>query len=56
MTDGWINHHTLFTHIRRSSRRLLYLNGLLLFVTFVPFPTALDGTEARTAAAFYAFW
>jgi uncharacterized membrane protein len=56
----WINHHLLFLHIRRTSRRLLYLNGLLLlFVTFVPFPTGLlaeyvERPEARVAAAFYA--
>jgi uncharacterized membrane protein len=56
----WINHHALFTHIRRASLPLLYLNGLLLlFVTFVPFPTAVlaeyvERPEARTAAAVYA--
>ena len=38
----WINHHRLFTLIRRSDNLLLVYNGLLLFgVTFVPFPTAL---------------
>jgi len=38
----WINHHRLFTHIRRTDNTLLVLNGLLLLgVTFVPFPTAL---------------
>ncbi|HEX2915546.1 MAG TPA: TMEM175 family protein [Chloroflexia bacterium] len=38
----WINHHRLFTHIKRSDNTLLFLNGLLLLgVTFVPFPTAL---------------
>ena len=37
----WINHHRLFTHIRRTDNTLLVLNGLLLLgVTFVPFPTA----------------
>src|SRR5205823_4907330 len=37
----WINHHRLFTHIKRSDNMLLFLNGLLLLgVTFVPFPTA----------------
>jgi uncharacterized membrane protein len=37
----WINHHRLFTHIRRSDNMLLVLNLLLLLgVTAVPFPTA----------------
>ncbi len=37
----WINHHRLFTLIRRSDNLLLVFNGLLLLgVTFVPFPTA----------------
>jgi uncharacterized membrane protein len=38
----WINHHRLFSIIRRSDHMLLVFNGLLLLgVTFVPFPTAL---------------
>ncbi len=38
----WINHHRLFTVIRKSDNNLMLLNGLLLFgVTIVPFPTAL---------------
>lgn len=38
----WINHHRLFTHIRRIDNGLLVLNLLLLLgVTIVPFPTAL---------------
>ncbi|HKW89659.1 MAG TPA: TMEM175 family protein [Candidatus Acidoferrales bacterium] len=37
----WINHHRLFTHIKRSDNLLLILNLLLLLgVTSVPFPTA----------------
>jgi uncharacterized membrane protein len=38
----WVNHHTLFRHIRRIDRAFLMLNGLLLMaVTFVNYPTAL---------------
>lgn len=38
----WINHHRLFTHIRRTDHGLLVLNALLLLgVIAVPFPTAL---------------
>ncbi len=55
----WINHHRLFTHIRRSDDLLLVFNLLLLMgVTSVPFPTAvlaahLDGPDQRTAAALF---
>ena len=55
----WINHHRLFTHIRRCDNGLLLFNLLLLFgVTFVPFPTAvlaahLGDPGERVAAAFY---
>ena len=38
----WLNHHRLFTLIRRVDNGLLVLNLLLLLgVTIVPFPTAL---------------
>jgi uncharacterized membrane protein len=38
----WINHHRLFTVIRRSDNNLMLLNGLLLFgISLVPFTTAL---------------
>lgn len=56
----WVNHHRMFTHIRRVDQAFLFLNGFLLFVvTFIPFPTGLvaeyarhpGDPEARTAAA-----
>jgi uncharacterized membrane protein len=61
----WVNHHILFTRIRRADQPFLFLNGLLLlFITFVPFPTAViaeyvrrEGAsphDARTAALLYA--
>jgi uncharacterized membrane protein len=38
----WVNHHNLFRLIRRTNHTFLLLNGLLLlFVSIVPFPTAL---------------
>lgn len=55
----WINHHRLFTHIRRCDDLLLIFNLLLLLgVTSVPFPTAvlathLGGPDARTAALLF---
>src|SRR5512143_660834 len=36
----WVNHHRIFTFVRRSDHFFLYWNGLLLLlVTFMPFPT-----------------
>jgi uncharacterized membrane protein len=55
----WTNHHKLFRLIRRSNHTFLMINGLLLmFVTLVPFPTALLAEHiaqpgAATAAAVY---
>jgi uncharacterized membrane protein len=55
----WMNHHRMFTHIRRSNDTLLILNLLLLLgVTAVPFPTAvlaanLGTADQKTAAVFY---
>jgi uncharacterized membrane protein len=55
----WINHHRLFTHIKRSDNLLLIFNLLLLLgVTFVPFPTAvlaahLGHRDQRVAAMFF---
>src|SRR5712691_13242557 len=38
----WINHHRLFTHIKRTDTGLLLLNLLLLLIiVFIPVPTAL---------------
>ncbi len=38
----WVNHHKLYTHIKRADNTLLLLNLLLLLViVFIPFPTAL---------------
>jgi uncharacterized membrane protein len=56
----WVNHHRIFSLVRRSDHAFLYWNGLLLlFVTFVPFPTAvlaeyLLHSEAKVAAGVYA--
>jgi uncharacterized membrane protein len=37
----WMNHHRLFTHVKRCDELLVVLNLLLLFgVTFVPFPAS----------------
>ncbi len=55
----WINHHRLFTHIRRSGNALMALNLALLFgITVVPFPTmvlaeSLGTPDARPAALLY---
>jgi uncharacterized membrane protein len=40
----WVNHHSLFIHVRQVDRSLLFLNLLLLMtVSLIPFPTALLG-------------
>lgn len=55
----WINHHRMFTLIRRSTDTLLILNLLLLLgVSVVPFPTAvlmahLGGPDQKLAVIFY---
>lgn len=55
----WVNHHTIFKTIARTSHTLILLNGMLLLcITFVPFPTALMAEYLghhgqRLAAAFY---
>lgn len=55
----WSHHHWIFAAIRRADLVLVYWNGLLLlFVTFVPFPTGLLAEyllhpEAKVAASLY---
>ena len=56
----WINHHTMFDHIVRADHKLLLLNTFhLMFIAFIPFPTAVlaqalhDGVNAPIATAFY---
>ena len=40
----WVAHHHLFHILKRSDRALLWLNSLfLLWLAFIPFPTALMG-------------
>lgn len=55
----WVHHHWIFALVKRNDHLFLYWNGLLLlFVTFVPFPTALLAEfllhpEAKLAANLY---
>ncbi|MGB7292172.1 MAG: TMEM175 family protein [Thermodesulfobacteriota bacterium] len=56
----WINHHAMFDHIRRADHTLLLLNTIhLMFIAFIPFPTAVlaqalhDGTNEPIATSFY---
>jgi uncharacterized membrane protein len=55
----WINHHRMFTHIKKADDALLVLNlFLLLGVTVIPFPTAvlaehLHGPDHKSAAILY---
>jgi uncharacterized membrane protein len=46
----WINHHRMFTYIKRVDSTLMALNLLLLLmIVFVPFPTALVAQYFLTA-------
>ncbi len=57
----WVNHHTLLARFATIDRTLLFLNLLLLlFITVIPFPTALlaqylraGGRDSHVAAALY---
>ena len=56
----WVNHHRIFSFIQRTDHPFLYWNGLLLlFITFMPFPTTLLAEyllhpEAKAAGAVFA--
>lgn len=52
----WIGHHRMFRLIARYDRRLLFLNlVLLLWIAFIPFPTAVVGEHTGPVATiFYA--
>lgn len=58
----WVNHHNMFTYIKRVDTTLLFLNGLLLFfIVLTAFTTLLVANhvglvqtpDGRTAAALY---
>ncbi len=52
----WLNHHRLFRLTRRIDNGLFWLNAnLLLWTSFIPFPTALMGDYPRNrlAVSFY---
>jgi uncharacterized membrane protein len=44
----WINHHTVFTQIRKVDRLFLLMNvTFLMLVAFIPFPTSLIASHLR---------
>ena len=52
----WLNHHRLFTAVSRMDNGLFWLNAnLLLWTSFIPFPTALMGDypTSSLAVSFY---
>ena len=56
----WMNHHTIFAHLRRVDRPLQVLNlVLLLLVALIPFPTSIlatyleSGHDQAAAGAIY---
>jgi len=56
---SWMTHHEVMRLVRATNHPLMLANGLvLLYVTFIPFPTLvlashLVGTETSTAVTFY---
>ncbi|MEV7615939.1 TMEM175 family protein [Streptomyces sp. NPDC089799] len=59
----WVNHHTIFGHLRRVDRPLLFLNLLVLMVvSVIPWTTSVlaehlkDDDAARIAAILYSSW
>jgi uncharacterized membrane protein len=45
----WINHHRLFSHIRRSDEALMVANLFLLFgIVWIPYPTSLIAQAVGT--------
>jgi uncharacterized membrane protein len=56
----WINHHHVFSYIRKTDSTLLWVNGfVLLMITFTPFPTAILAEylerEGKFALAIFGF-
>ncbi len=48
----WVTHHQFFHRLKQSTRGLLWVNIVfLLFLTFIPFPTALIGEYPDNAFA-----
>ena len=48
----WVHHHLVFRMVGRADTNLLFVNGfLLLFISVVPFPTAVLAEYMGTAAA-----
>lgn len=49
----WINHHHVFSYIRKYSSKLPWVNGLvLLMITITPLPTAILAEYLRTEGKF----
>lgn len=52
----WINHHQLFSVLKKTDRGFLWLNCLLLLVlAFIPFPTSVIGEYPKTQTAIIFF-
>ena len=52
----WVNHHRFFTLLRESDSNFVWLNNLLLlFLCFIPFPTAFIGEYPSNAVSLALF-
>ena len=48
----WVNHHQLFHIVKHSNRHFFWFNNLfLMWMTIIPFPTALIGSYPKEPAA-----
>jgi len=52
----WVNHHRIFEQIKPVTHGLFWLNAnLLLWCSFIPFPTALMGDYVNNPVALITF-
>lgn len=52
----WVNHHRLLTRVRVVTHGLFWLNAnLLLWCSFIPFPTALMGDYTQNPVSHFVF-
>src|SRR5690349_15153669 len=52
----WVNHHRIFEQMKVVTHRLFWLNAnLMLWCSFIPFPTAMMGDYVNNAIALALF-
>lgn len=52
----WIGHHIMFHYVKKTDRRLLWLNNIfLMIVSFIPVPAAILGLYPKNQVAIIAY-